>query len=80
MSDHVLTIVVNAEDPTFDSALAAAVNDLQSNGHTVVQVRQTTDAGEVVIPVNTIEGVEPPPASEPTEDDVPEDSPPEPLA
>jgi hypothetical protein len=66
MAQHVITIVVTADDPDFSSAVEDAVNALQSDGYTPTEVRVASDQGEAVMPV-TVETEEPPSEEPPPE-------------
>ena len=67
MSNKVITFVIDTLDPKLDHILAAAINEINSAGHTLKQVRVTDDSGEVVVPPNTVEGVNPPEEPAPEE-------------
>lgn len=60
MAQHVITIVVSADEPDFSAAVETAVAALQADGFTPTEVRVAGDTGEQVIPVpeETIEPVE----------------------
>jgi hypothetical protein len=61
MSNKVLSIVFQTAEQKLDTVIAAAVNELHNLGHTVSEVRVTSDSGEAKVALNTVEGLLPAP-------------------
>lgn len=58
MASHVLSFVVESGEPDFSAIADDVVTALRADGHNPTEVRWTSDAGEVVKPVEP--EVEPP--------------------
>jgi hypothetical protein len=61
MANKVLTLVFDTVEADLDHIIAAAVNEINSAGHTLKEIRVADDSGEVKVPPNTVAGVTPPP-------------------
>lgn len=82
MASHVLSFVVESGEPDFSAIADDVVTALRADGHNPTEVRWTSDAGEVVKPVEP-ESTEPdpggpdipPPDGSPGEQELPLETP-----
>jgi hypothetical protein len=66
MGQHLITIVVSADEPDFTHAVDHALEALVEDGYNPTEVRVSSDAGESSIPIAV-------PPEEPPEEPPPED-------
>jgi hypothetical protein len=57
MANKVLTFIIDTLEPELDAIFAAAIDEIHKAGHSIREIRLTTDAGEEKVPVNTVAGV-----------------------
>lgn len=69
MANKIITFVIDTVEHDLDAILAAAINEIEKEGHKLVQLRVADDSGETLVPPNTVAGVTPPsePVSSETE-------------